>query len=224
MLEFKRVSKGDAARLRAYYEGCDYGLCEYSVGTKIMWRKALNFHWAEAAGCLVVRSGKDGRYSFDYPVPLEDGDVEQALDAIERWCTANGAPLRYGVIPAEKVCTLLARYPYVCVSDNRTWRDYVYDCQDLQLFAGRRYSGQRNHIKKFRAQWPNATLRRLTVKDNDAIERFWQDFEAEFPKGNNQKALGELKLSKEMFKLLSKPYFVAGVFFDGDKLIALSLA
>jgi hypothetical protein len=65
MLDFKPISKRDAALLRRYYEHCDYGLCEYSVGTRLMWRKVLNTHWAEAAGCLITRSGKDGRYNFD---------------------------------------------------------------------------------------------------------------------------------------------------------------
>ena len=37
MQEFKPVTKQDAPRLRRYYQNCDYGLCEYSVGTKLMW-------------------------------------------------------------------------------------------------------------------------------------------------------------------------------------------
>ena len=224
MLDFKPVSKRDAGVLRRYYETCDYGLCEYSAGTRLMWRKALNTHWAEEAGCLIVRNGGAGKFSFDYPVPGPEGDVEKALDAIEEWCTIQGEPLHYAVVPETKVCRLLARYPYVCVSDDRNWRDYVYYSQDLQLFAGRRYSGQRNHIKKFRAQWPEAELRPLTAKDGPAIEQFWQDYEAEFPKGNSKSARNELKLAKEMLKLVNKPYFIGGGMFCGEKLIALSLA
>ena len=223
MLDFKPISKRDASRLRRYYESCDYGLCEYSVGTRLMWRKALNTHWAEAAGCLVCRSGKNGAYTFDYPVPGPEGDVDKALDAIEEWCKVQGVPLHYAVIPEDKVCRLLARYPYVCVSDNRTWRDYIYYSQDLQLFAGRRYSGQRNHIKKFRAQWPEAELRPLTAGDGPAIEAFWQDYEKEFSKTAGL-ARSELKLAKEMLKMVGRPYFMAGGMFDGEKLIALSLA
>ena len=224
MLDFKPVSKRDAGVLRRYYETCDYGLCEYSAGTRLMWRKALNTHWAEEAGCLIVRNGGAGKFSFDYPVPGPEGDVEKALDAIEEWCTIQGVPLHYAVVPETKVCRLLARYPYVCVSDDRNWRDYVYYSQDLQLFAGRRYSGQRNHIKKFRAQWPEAELRPLTAKDGPAIEQFWQDYEGEFPKGNSKSARNELKLAKEMLKLVNKPYFIGGGMFCGEKLIALSLA
>ena len=41
-MDFKPISKRDAALLRRYYADCDYGLCEYSVGTRLMWRKALD--------------------------------------------------------------------------------------------------------------------------------------------------------------------------------------
>lgn len=47
MLEFKPVTKQEAPRLRRYYQTCEFGLCEYSVGTKLMWKAALHPAWAE---------------------------------------------------------------------------------------------------------------------------------------------------------------------------------
>ena len=96
MLQFKPVTQQDAPRLRRYYQGCDYGLCEYSVGTKLMWRPVLHPAWTEVAGCLVVRNRSDGRYVFDYPVPGPEGDVDKALTLIEEWCTENGCRLQPG--------------------------------------------------------------------------------------------------------------------------------
>ena len=224
MLQFKPVTRQDGNKLRKYYETCNYGLCEYSVGTKLMWKKNLHPAWAEAAGCLVVRNCIDGQVVFDYPVPGPGGDEDAALEAIEADCLEQGIPLVISVVPESKAARLLARYPYVSVSDVRTWRDYVYYREDLQFFAGRRYSGQRNHINKFRSKWPDAEFRPLTAEDKDVIEQFWLDYEAEFPKGNNAKARDELELAKKMLTLVGKPYFCAGGMFDGEKLIALSLA
>ena len=224
MQTFKPVTKQDAAKLRRYYQDCDYGLCEYSVGVKLMWRTTLHPAWAEIAGCLVVRNVSAGQVVFDYPVPGPEGDEDAALAAIEAYCLEKGVPPVVSVVPECKAQRLLARYPYVRVSNIRTWRDYVYYREDLQLFAGRRYSGQRNHIKKFRTQWPDAQLRPLTAADAPAIEQFWRDYEAEFPKGQNAKALNELQLAKKMLKMAGKAWFIAGGMFDGDKLIALSLA
>ena len=224
MIPFKPVTQRDAKKLREYYETCDYELCEYSLGTKLMWRDALKPYWAEVAGCLVVRNEDDGHWVFDYPVAGPDGDEDAALTEIERDCLQQGELPRITVVPESKSVKLLSRYPYVRVSNIRTWRDYIYYLEDLQLFNGRRYSGQRNHIKKFRARCPDAAFRPLTKDDKPAIERFWLDFEAEFPKGDNEKALKELSYAKRMLKLVDRPWFLSAGFFDGDKLIALSMA
>ena len=203
MQTFKPVTKQDAAKLRRYYQDCDYGLCEYSVGVKLMWRTTLHPAWAEIAGCLVVRNVSAGQVVFDYPVPGPEGDEDAALAAIEAYCLEKGVPPVVSVVPECKAQRLLARYPYVRVSNIRTWRDYVYYREDLQLFAGRRYSGQRNHIKKFRTQWPDAQFRPLTAEDGPAIDRFWEDYEAEFPKGENAKARDELALATTMLRLVT---------------------
>jgi len=224
MIDFKTVTLRDAGKLRKYYEHCDFGLCEYSVGTKLMWRGLWKYHWAEVAGCLVIRCQDGDRWLFDYPVAGPEGNEEAALAAIEAVCTENGKVPVFSVVPESRTCRLLARYPYVQVSDIRTWRDYVYYRQDLQLFAGRRYSGQRNHIKKFRALCPDAEVRRLTEADRAAIDQFWQDYETEFPKGDNVKARDELELAKRMLRMLNRSWFIAGGMFDGEKIVALALA
>ncbi len=224
MLTFKNITARDAATLRRYYEHCPYTLCEYSAGVKLMWRKTLHYAWAEAAGCLIIRCESGGRVSFDYPVAGPEGDEEAALSAIESYCMEQGIQPEISIVPEEKAPVLLARYPYVLVSNIRTWRDYLYYREDLQLFAGRRYSGQRNHIKKFRAQWPEAVFRPLSAKgDAEAIARFWEDFEKEFPKDGGSKALAELALSKKMMAMPDRPWLLRGGMFDGEQLIALSL-
>ena len=158
MLTFKSITARDTAMLRRYYENCNYELCEYSAGVKLMWRSTLHYTWAEAAGCLIVRCESEGRVSFDYPVAGPEGDEDAALTAIETYCIEKGILPEISIVPEEKAPRLLARYPYVRVSNIRTWRDYLYYKEDLQLFAGRRYSGQRNHIKKFRNCHCNPTV------------------------------------------------------------------
>ena len=64
----------------------------------------------------------------------------------------------------------------------------------------------------------------MTAADANVIDQFWQDYEAEFPKGGNSKARDELALSKKMLRMIDRSWFIAGGMFDGEKLIALSLA
>ena len=223
MLNFKPVTQSDGRKLRLYYENCDYGLCEYSLGTKLLWRTVLHPTWTEACGCLIVRNYIDGRYVFDYPVPGPDGDEDAALSAIELHCLEQGIPLVISVVPEAEAPVLLSRYPYARVSNIRTWQDYIYRAEDLQNFTGSKYSGQRNHINKFRKAYPNAEFRPLTGDDLPIIEAFLSEFDNEFTK-TDFSATRELGLAKKMLKLIKKPWFLAGGMFDGDRLIALSLA
>ena len=156
MLTFKPVAQRDLSHLRRYYKNCNYQLCEYSALVKLMWRGHLHPQYAEAAGCLIVKNCIDGKPCFDYPVLGPDGDEEAALCAIEDYCVEQGISLELSVVPKEKAAKLLERYPRFHLNNFRSWRDYIYEANDLREFPGRHYSGQRNHINKFRKQFPDA--------------------------------------------------------------------
>lgn len=219
---FKKVTNSDGAKLRRYYRNCSYGLCEYSVGTKMMWRDELHPMYAEEAGCLIVKNLHQGQTVFDYPVPGPEGDEEAALTAIETWCLEQGISPVISVVPECKAAGLMTRYPYVKISNLRTWRDYLYDAEALCTFAGRKYSGQRNHINKFRAAYPDAAFRVLTRDDSALIAGFWADYDAVFTK-EDEKAKSELRYAKRTMALAGKPWFCVGGMELNGRLISLSL-
>ena len=90
---FEPVTPQNAEKLRPYYINCNYRLCEYSVGVKLMWGSVLHPAFCEAANCLIVRNQIDGRYQFDFPVPGPEGDVGRGSDPHrEILHGAGGAP------------------------------------------------------------------------------------------------------------------------------------
>ena len=222
MLTFEPITPQSAPRMRPYYADCNYHLCEYSVGVKLMWGEYLHPSFTEAAGCLIIRNELHGETLFDFPVPGEDGDVDAALTAIEDYCTQKGIAPVISVVPEQEAGRLALRYPRVHIVNERAWKDYLYRAEDLSTFAGRRYSGQRNHINKFRKQFPDARFVPLTMADNALIERFWGDYESEFHK-DSASARRELGYAKELFGLLGTGWFCAGGLLDGERLVALSL-
>lgn len=159
MLQFQELTAAQGDCLRRYYEACDYRLCEYSLGVKLMWRGHLHPSFAEEAGCLIVRNRIEGEYVFDFPIVGEGGDLEGALCAIEAWCAETGTPLVLSVVPEDKLPLLALRYPRFRVINERPWKDYLYRTEELAAFAGRRYSGQRNHINKFRGTFRTRSSR-----------------------------------------------------------------
>ena len=223
MLTFKPVAQRDLSRLRRYYKDCNYQLCEYSALVKLMWRGHLHPQYAEAAGCLIVKNCIDGKPCFDYPVPGPDGDEEAALCAIEDYCVEQGISLELSVVPKEKAAKLLERYPRFHLNNFRSWRDYIYEANDLREFPGRHYSGQRNHVNKFRKLYPEAQFRALGKDDLPLIERFWQDYTEVFEK-TSQSAKQELALAKTMLRLTGVSWlYVGGMEYEG-RLISIAMA
>ena len=50
MLTFTPITLEHHALLRKYYAGCDYHLCEYSAGTKLMWSLYLRPSFCRGGG------------------------------------------------------------------------------------------------------------------------------------------------------------------------------
>ena len=224
MLNFTPIQIRSAARLRKYYSQCTYRLCEYSVGVKLMWREHWRPEYAESHGCLVVLNhSKHFGYMFDYPVPLPgEGDVEAALDEIDAWCLEHGAAPSFGVVPVEERERLMDRYPYTIADNDRLWQDYLYRAEDLASFAGRRYSGQRNHINKFRKLYPDAVYRELTKEHAPAVEEFWEEFHQVFNK-EDAIAKNELCYARKLMWQVGKSWVKAGCVELEGKLLAISL-
>lgn len=223
MLQYQKVTEQNAAILRNYYKNCTYQLCEYTLGTKLMWEEELHPEWCESDGCLIVRNEFQGQKVYDFPVAGENGDIDAALLSIEKDAFESEIPLCISIVPECESVRLLKRYPYVHVYNIRTWDDYLYHTEDLANFTGKKYSGQRNHINKFMKVCPDACFRELDIEDLPAIDRFWKDYETEFSKEEIEKAADELRYSKRMMNMVGRRWFRCGGMFDKDRLIALAL-
>lgn len=224
MLSFTPVTENCLPLLRRYYAACTYRLCEYSALMKLMLRTSMPSEWAEATGCLVVRTLLYGRYYYDYPVPGPAGNVDGALYAIERWCAERGEQLSFFVVPAAQAPGLLSRYPRFHVTKLRSWSDYLYRVEDLRGYPGRRYSGRRNHVNKFCKLYPEAVFRPLDQSCAALMEQFWHEYDQQFSKRSEQ-ARDELRNAKEMLRLLAGDSdFCAGGMELNGKLLSLSMA
>lgn len=169
-------------RLADYYGKCTYGICEYSVGIKLMWSDTYRYAFAESDGCLICRDEYEGIVYFDYPIAGEGGDIDAALQKIEEYCLEEDIPLRFTTLPATVLGKLAARYDGIRLQRTYLCKDYIYHIDDIKDFAGKKYAGQRNHIRRFRRNCPDAVFRKMTAEDLPALDRFMQRFNEHFQK------------------------------------------
>ena len=114
------------------------------------------------------------------------------------------------------------RYPRLKMDNYRPNQDYLYNAQDLATFAGRRYSGQRNHTNKFRKLYPDAIFRPITSDDHEELEAFWEEFHTTFNK-DNPVAKKELCYARRFSNLIGHPWVLAGALELNGRFIAISI-
>lgn len=209
--------------LHEYYNKCNYKISDYSAGIKRMWNDIINPEFAISNGCLVAKDTYKGRVSFNLPIEIEEGaDVSCAIREIADYCRENFLPLIFDYVPKDKLSLITDIYPLVDVTLDNSLSDYLYIAEDFKNFAGKKYSGQRNHIRKFKKLYPDAEFKVLTEDDLPKIGRFFEKFKQSF-ENTSDGAYDELIRAEGMSLLTGHPDYICGGYILADELISYCL-
>ncbi len=173
---FTKLSTEHIPILQKYFRSQSQRTCDYSVGAVMMWADYLGTHFFETDGCLVFRADDLGgeRY-FSYPAG--DGDINAALDSIEKYAKENGFAFSLSDVPAGEIEFLEKKYAgRISVTTNRDCWDYLYDAESMKTFAGKKLSGQRNHVNRFRRLYPNCSFVELEPSNLERVREFCRRF------------------------------------------------
>lgn len=174
MLKFKSLDK-DVKTIEKYLNMSTISFCDISLGMKYMWRDCYVVDYAIVNDTLIMKeTGPDYTDVFYYPFGK---DVLGALNLIEEYCKANNLPLVFGCIDNEKASFLAQRYKEVVIENDRAWSDYIYDAEKFKTYSGKKLSGQRNHVNKFKRLYPNYTFNVLKEIDLDRVKAFLTEYE-----------------------------------------------
>ena len=174
MLKFEKLGK-DVLKIKDYIDGADVAFCDISVGMKYMWRDYYVVDYAIVNETLIMKeTAPDYKDVFYFPFGK---DVLGALSLIEEYCKANNLPLVFGCVDNEKAGTLAQRYFDVEISNDRDWSDYIYLAEKFKTYSGKKLSGQRNHVNKFKRLYPDYKFKKITSSDILRIKEFLSEYE-----------------------------------------------
>ncbi len=193
---------------------------DYSLGIKLMW-KNLRSTFAVANGCLVALCRDRGVLAFDYPLPFLDGaDEEKTLSEMAEYCAYECIPFRIHGVPKDRIDKILSLFSTVEISTRRDDADYIYDISEMMAFSGKKFSGQRNHVKKFLSLYPTAKFEVFSACDKPRIKEFFRAFGG----GRTTKgAKTEQKFAVAMTKFVGSKYFLSGGYVLDGKILSFSL-
>ena len=226
MLKFFRADKQNLDALKPFFAVQNLHISDFSIGFQYMWNKYLKPDCAFAGECLIIKEIYAGKTYFHYPIS-KNGDTYAeiaALEALEGHCRDINLRLHFTNVPRSRLPLLALRYGReVNITNARRWRDYLYRAEDFKTYAGGRYSGQRNHVNKFKKSFPNWEFRVYTEKDFDAAMHFLKEYEAVQHAKQAFLADEEMEEVFDIFPHLQELGLFCGLLTVDGKIVALSV-
>ncbi|MDR1805354.1 MAG: phosphatidylglycerol lysyltransferase domain-containing protein [Clostridium sp.] len=220
MLDFREMTLGDYAPMKAMQEASRQTACEYLPGNIYLWGK----HY----GTQICFIGGDFYASFSpkfrsYCFPTGGGDPAAALEELRLDAERRGNPFRlFGLF--KENCDLLEQLYPCCFAfaEQRDMADYVYTASELAELPGKRYHAKRNHISAFvkANSWHYEPMGRNNIAECKAFQRVW--FAA-----NQSKSPAALAQENEVVQAALENFFalgfVGGVLFVNREVVGFTL-
>ena len=223
-INFKRLTIEDIVEMQRYFACCNWRISDYSAAFKLMWQKHFALDFAYVEGCVVFREYYQGRTYFHFPMELAEGDAKKAVDAIEKYCRENNIRIHYTCVPREKIMCMVERYgSEMRMTNSRRWRDYMYNAEDFITYGGKKFSGQRNHVNKFKKLYPDFCFEELSGKDSERIADFLKEFSSRQLAKGTVMAREELEGVYELLGYIDLLKLKCGALTVDGKIIAVSI-
>lgn len=221
MLTFEPINANNILKITEFFKYRLSRTSDYTIGALYMWRDFYQSHFAIHDDMLMFKVKFIDHTAFT--LPIGGGSLKNAMDALKEYAQENQIPLWFCTVPDEAAQILVNEFNgNIPCPPSRDWADYLYNATDLANMAGRRYSGQRNHINKFKKLYPNYSYQRITTENLPRIIDFLTDYEKNHSKGASL-AQEELSRTLEILPYLEQ-FKLPGGFIEVDgTIVAMSI-
>lgn len=177
-MNFKKLELQHIDTLRPYFEDNPCRICDCTIGGTFMWRDYFKTEFCIEDGILFMRVDYYNHgLAFTPPRGEHNGEPYETLIA---HCRNENIPVRLSCVSKSNLDFILSMYPKASYFTEPNWSDYVYNMSDLSTLAGRRYSGQRNHINKFVRDNPDWSFEKISADNTAEVREFYEKiFEAQ---------------------------------------------
>lgn len=221
MLSFEKINADNILKTAEFFKYKVSRTSDYTIGAMYMWRDFYDTSYTIYDDMILYKVKFLNRTSFT--IPTGSGSFDKAMRALKEYCSETYTPLWFCTVPKEAVSMLVKDYRgSVPGEPSRDWADYLYNAQDLATFAGRRYSGQRNHMNKFKKLYPDYCYQEITPENLDRVIEFLEDF-GKYHGKEDSLAKEELNRSLELLPYIHKFNLPGGFIEVGDEIVAMSV-
>ena len=221
-LDFRKLTLANLETVRPFFFANKRRICDSTIGNTFMWRDLINTEFAIENDVLYLRAELMPNNHIFAPPRSTHYPAEAFIDRIADYCRETGEILRF--FPASGVFheALKERFPELHEWSDSAWSDYLYDAEDLITLAGRRFSGQRNHINKFRRLYENWRFEAITPENLPQVREFLVKYMRDNVKDAMWYTEGNIK-ALEVLDNYGLYRQLGGVLFVGDEVAGFAL-
>ncbi|MBE6651409.1 MAG: DUF2156 domain-containing protein [Ruminococcaceae bacterium] len=211
---FKAVDYEGLAPMTKVIGDVPFNFCDFTPYVIFTWQKYYDTHYALIDDALVLRHNIDGELCY---APL----AKDILSVAEKLVSGEESVSLSPLCEAD-VKKLTEKYEALSIECDDAWSDYIYLHSDLAELAGKRYSGQRNHINKFLQSNPDWSYEEVNDRNIQEVFDFYKELtqDVSFSEGT---AIYEHRWLEEYFDGgVSKLPLAGGVIRAGGRILSLA--
>lgn len=221
-IEFRSFSLTDKETYEKYLFAENGRGCEFSFANLYLWGRQ---RFCEIDGQILFFSQFDRRSVYPYPMGENAPEKKKAaLDAIIADAHFRGISCRITGLSASAREMLDTLYPdRFCFHCDEGSFDYVYAIDDLADLVGKKYHAKRNHLNRFRENFPNAVARPI----DDALTPAVREFVAEwYATKRSENPNGDYRMEEIAIERALRDRENLGLegltLMDGDRILAMT--
>lgn len=174
MIQFRDLTLADIPAVKRFFEAYRSRSCDATIGGAFMWRRYFETQvYIDDTLLLFKVMRSPGKIAFLTPY----GDVERGLRLIFEYCIANDVSAAFCAVTHRELEYYEAHHQVRDVVFNRTWSDYLYEAERHRTFAGKKLSGQRNHVNKFLKSYDSWSFEPITKENLGEAKEFCFEIE-----------------------------------------------
>lgn len=160
-ISFKKIELEDREVIDSYLNQKTYRSCDLVFPNIYLWSRKYPTDFAIVEQTLIFRGIFHGEPSITFPAG-EKEQVHKAIDVMLEWFKEQQAEYRMHLVQEPEFELLQLWYPGMFqITYDRDSADYVYETEKLTTLAGKKLHGKRNHINKFKENYPEWVYERM---------------------------------------------------------------
>lgn len=174
MIQFRDLTLDDIPKVRPFFEDYASRSCDATVGGAFMWRKYFEtqIYIDDTVLLFKVRRSAD---NLAFLTPY--GDMDRGFGLVREYCGELGLRPAFCAVTERELPYYQQNFEVQSVNFNRTWSDYLYEAERHRDFAGKKLSGQRNHVNKFLKSYDNWNFEPITAENLEETRAFCMEIE-----------------------------------------------